>query len=233
MFYPMKTAPRTKKIYFILIGILVCIHIQAQELLRYVDGEATEVLIDWRLKQSKVNDFGFDYFSKSSNGTPLAPILGNDSYKGNHCIIYEVNSSSEKERIEHKFANIDDIDALTFNTARYFGFALKMDGLRFDDLTSSLIFWQAWQGPPYNPPVSLKFMTQKNSSGEYRVKLAIRNDDTGALGGTEIDAGSYYIAKNLWHTFQIYFKPRHANFNGEIVVWINGGYSGDADPSFR
>lgn len=194
----------------------------SQDLLRYVDAESTVIQSDWRLKQPKVSGSGYDYFSMVNDGSPLQPALISDAYRGTHSIAYEVNTSTIKERIEHKFANINDADATLFDVGRYYGFAIKMDPSKWDDFSSSLIFFQAWQGYPYNPPVSLKFMTQKNSNGDYRVKLAIRNDDTGPINGTEADAGSTYLSKGVWHAVQVYLKPSYANANGQITVWIDG-----------
>jgi len=208
-----------KKIFFAFIFIQLCGLVYSQDLLRYIDGESTQILSDWRLQQPKVNTSGYDRFSIAQNGNPVAPAKSEDSYRGKYSLKYEVDARNDIQRIEHKFtADVEDADALLFNNERFYGFAMKMD--KFEDLTSSLIFWQAWQGAPSNPPVCLKFMTQKNSSGEYRVKLAIRNEDN--FSGDESDGGSVYIPKGVWHTFQVYIKPRNESTDGEIKVWING-----------
>ncbi len=129
--------------------------------------------------------------------------------------------SGHKQRIEYKVLPAADADGLHFDNARYAGFAFQVPASPAPaPFLGSAIFWQAWQGYPYGPPISLKIVA--SSGPTFRIELAIRNASVGpdssvpdiAVWHGTLDTGS-------WHTFVIYAKPRFAG-GGELALWIDG-----------
>jgi Polysaccharide lyase len=184
--------------------------------LRLITGDQTVIAPDWTASE------GGDTFDVVKDGSPLEPWISSAHFAGDHSLAFGVPSdmSGHKERVEYKVAQASDRDGLHFDNARYAGFAFKLGGDPAPFLDSA-IFWQAWQGYPYGPPVSLKF--EASAAPPYRIKLAIRNPSTGPSSTTpDIELWSAsMIDPDTWHTFLIYVEPRFAG-DGEIKMWIDG-----------
>jgi hypothetical protein len=100
-----------------------------------------------------------------------------------------------------------DPDGLHFDNSRYAGFAFKLQDAPLPFLGSAII-WQAWQGYPWGPPVSLKIAAGDQSP--YRLRLAIRNTSTGPDSkdpDLEVWSGTV-IEPSVWHTVLICVAPR-------------------------
>jgi hypothetical protein len=184
--------------------------------LRHLDG-AARVNADWSVTENGVT------FATVEDGAPQMPAIALDDVLGDVLsITVPTDTSGHKQRFEWKIMQAADGDGLHFDNARYAGFAVKLPATPAPAaFTNSAIFWQAWQGYPYGPPVSLKVAT--SSASPYRVKLAIRNSTVGPdstvpdielWSAPVLDAGT-------WHTFLVYLEPRFAG-GGEIKLWIDG-----------
>ena len=180
-------------------------------LLRLLDGKA-QIGSDG----SAIED-GITYPTVVDGSPELPAIVG-------HALAFQVptDTSGHKQRIEYKIARAADFDGLHFTNARYAGFAFQLPATPAPlPFLGSAIFWQAWQGYPYGPPISLKIAT--GDKPPYRVRLAIRNASVGpdsTVPDIELWSGAI-IDPGTWHTFLIYVRPR---FDGssELGLWIDG-----------
>ena len=161
-------------------------------------------------------------FDPVQNGSPPAPWISTEHFAGNNSIGIQVptDHSGNTQRFEYKILKAADADGLHFDNARFSGFAFKL-GSAPASFTSSTIFWQAWQGSPWGPPVSLKFGS--GSAAPYRIRLAIRNMSVGPDSSVpDIELwNSTIIHPDTWYRVVIYLAPRY-NTNGNIKLWING-----------
>ncbi len=146
--------------------------VAGSSVLRLITGDDTVIAADWTASE------GGHTFSVVKDGTPLEPWISSAHEAGSKSLAFGVNTdtSGHKQRVEYKIAQAADVDGLHFDNARYAGFAMKL-GDSPAPFTSSAIFWQAWQGYPYGPPVSLKF--EASDAPPFRIRLAIRNATTG------------------------------------------------------
>jgi polysaccharide lyase-like protein len=188
----------------------------AGRVLRELDGAAT-LHADGTAVENGVT------FATVKDGTPALPTIALDEMLGNVlAITVPTDTSGHKQRFEWKIAQAADADGLHFDNARYAGFAVKIPATPAPDpFLGSAIFWQAWQGFPYGPPVSLKVV--KSNAAPFRVKLAIRNASVGPdstvpdielWSADMLDAGT-------WHTFLVYVQPRFAG-GGALKLWVDG-----------
>jgi hypothetical protein len=157
------------------------------------------------------------------DGAPQLPTIIADDQLGN-VIAFAVptDTTGNKQRIEYKIVRAADPDGLHFDNARYAGFAVQLPADPSPQpFLSSTIFWQAWQGSPFGPPISLKIMA--SDSPPYRVKLAIRNASVGPDSSVpDIELWSDAVMDvGTWHAFVIYVSPR---FDGgsELKLWMDG-----------
>jgi hypothetical protein len=184
--------------------------------LRLLTGDSTAIAADWTASE------GGHHFDVVKDGAPVQPWISSAHAAGAKSIAFQVptDTSGHKQRVEYKIALASDADGLHFDNARYAGFAFKL-GAAPAPFTSSAIFWQAWQGFPYGPPISLKF--EKSDAPPFRVRLAIRNSTTGP-DSTVPDVtvwSAALIQPDVWHTFLIYVEPRFAG-TGHLKMWIDG-----------
>lgn len=172
----------------------------AGRLLRLLDGNAAI-----RPDGSAFED-GVTY-PTVTDGMPQLPALVSDPSLG-RVLAFTVptDTSGHKQRIEYKLAQAVDPDGLHFDNARYAGFAFQIPATS-QPFLGTAIFWQAWQGYPYGPPISLKIAT--SSASPYRVKLAIRNASVGPHSSVpDIEVWSGTLDVGTWHTFLVYASPR-------------------------
>jgi Polysaccharide lyase len=162
-------------------------------------------------------------FATVKDGTPALPTIALDPTLGKVlAITVPTDPSGHKQRFEWKIAQAADRDGLHFDNARYAGFAVKLPATPAPEpFLGSAIFWQAWQGYPYGPPVSLKVV--KSSAAPYRVKLAIRNSTVGPDSTVpDIELwGADMLDVDSWHTFLVYVEPRFAG-GGGLKLWVDG-----------
>src|SRR5262249_18430841 len=174
-----------------------------QPLLRLLTGDGTVIADDWTASE------GGAHFAVVKDGAPDKPWISSAHAAGAHSIAFSVptDTSGHKQRVEYKIARAEDADGLHFDNARYSGFAFKLGDSPMPFLGTA-IFWQAWQGYPWGPPVSLKFAA--DSAAPYRIRLAIRNPSTGP-NSTDRDIeiwSSSMIQPNTWYRFLLYVRPR-------------------------
>lgn len=195
------------------------------QVLRLITAEATTINPD-----ATASEAGRTY-SVVKDGMPDPPWISSAHLAGAHALAFHVptDASGHKQRIEYKIAHASDADGLHFDNARYSGFAFKLGSDPAPFLSSALI-WQAWQGAPWGPPASLKIIA--SSAPPYRLKLAIRDSETGPDSKIE-DKGLWTAAivqPNTWYRVLVYIKPRHDG-TGQIKLWIDGtkvvDYSGE------
>jgi hypothetical protein len=185
------------------------------QVIRKLTGDATTIRADWSAIEAGM------VYETVRDGSPQMPAIVPEHFAGSAGIQLAVptDDSGHKERIEYKLARATDPDGLHFDNARYSGFALLVpnDAAPF---RNSSIFWQAWQGYPYGPPVSLKLVT--SSGPVFRIKLAIRDATVGPDSSVpDIEVWSGTLEAGTWHTFLIYVKPRWAG-GGALKMWIDG-----------
>jgi hypothetical protein len=188
----------------------------AHPVLRTLTGDATAIADDWRASEAGAT------FDVVTDGAPAKPWISSEHFAGNASLGFRVPSdlSGHKQRVEYKLLKASDADGLHFDNARYSAFAFKLaaDNAPFLGTT---IFWQAWQGFPYGPPVSLKFGA--GDKPPYRIRLAIRNASTGpdsAIPDVELWSASL-IAPDTWYAVIAYVKPR-LDGSGAVKLWIDG-----------
>ena len=162
-------------------------------------------------------------FATVKDGAPALPSLALDETLGQALsITVPTDTSGHKQRFEWKILQAADTDGLHFDNARYAGFAVKLPASPAPDaFLGSAIFWQAWQGYPYGPPISLKVAT--SSASPFRVKLAIRNATVGpdsTVPDIELWSGAV-LDPGTWHTFLVYAEPRFAG-GGRLKLWVDG-----------
>jgi hypothetical protein len=155
------------------------------------------------------------------DGSPQPPAIVADATRG-QVLAFTVPSdaSGHKQRIEYKIALAADPDGLHFDNARYAGFWFQLP-VAPAPFRGSAIFWQAWQGFPYGPPISLKITA--GTAAPYRAKLAIRNASVGpdsSVPDIEVWSGAV-IEPGAWHAFLLYVEPRFAG-GGALTLWIDG-----------
>jgi hypothetical protein len=189
---------------------------QLAPLLRLLDGEGTVIHDDWSASE------GGQDFAVVTDGTPEKPWRSTAHAFGAASLAFAVptDMSGHKQRVEYKVARAEDADGLHFDNARYAGFAIKLPSSPAPFLGSA-IFWQAWQGYPWGPPVSLKIGA--GNQAPYTVRLAVRNPGVGpdsTVPDIEIWSGNV-LQPNRWYTFLVYLKPRFDG-GGEVKLWIDG-----------
>jgi hypothetical protein len=159
-------------------------------------------------------DHGYTY-STVVDGTPSTPAIAD----GAIAFTVPTDTSGHKQRIEYKILEAADPDGLHFDNARYSGFALQLPAGQAAFLGST-IFWQAWQGFPYGPPISLK--VEKSDASPFRIRLAIRNASVGPDSTVpDITLWSGALDDGTWHQFLIYVSPRFAG-GSELKLWVDG-----------
>jgi hypothetical protein len=180
-----------------------------------LDGDA-RINPDWTATEAGV------VYRTVTDGTPRMPWVSSALWHGHAAVAFEVptDTSGEKQRIEYKILRAEEPDGLRFDNARYAGFAVKL-GAQPAPFTGTAIFWQAWQGAPYGPPVSLK--VERSDAPPYRVRLAVRNRSTGPDSATpDLELWSAtLLAPDVWHTFVIYVEPRFDR-DGHLQLWLDG-----------
>jgi MFS family permease len=184
--------------------------------LRLLTGDVTRIADDWTASE------GGAHFAIVTDGTPAKPWISTAHAFGARSLAFKVptDMSGHKQRVEYKVLPADDADGLHFDNARYAGFAFKLEAAPAPFLGSA-IFWQAWQGYPWGPPVALKIA--KGAAPPYRVRLTVRNPATGPEStdpDLEIWSGAV-LQPDVWRTFVIYVRPRFGG-GGEVKLWIDG-----------
>jgi hypothetical protein len=184
-------------------------------LLRVLDGDA-RINADFSASEGGV------VFHPVIDGTPQRPWISSARWAGHAAIAFAVptDMSGVKQRIEYKLLRADEPDGLRFGDGRYAGFAFKL-GAAPDPFAGTAIFWQAWQGAPWGPPVSLKL--ERGDAPPYRVRLAVRNEATGpdsAVPDLELWSAAL-IVPDVWHTFLIHVEPRYDQ-GGHVELWLDG-----------
>jgi hypothetical protein len=210
--------------WILLIALCGCVEAEAETtddltgpaLLRLVTGDGTTIADDWSASE------GGAHFAVVRDGAPDKPWISSAHAAGAKSIAFSVptDTSGHKQRVEYKIAKAQDADGLHFGNARYTGFAFKL-GDSPAPFLGTAIFFQAWQGYPWGPPVSLKFSA--DDKAPYRIRLAIRNPITGPRSeDRDIEIwSSSMIQPNTWYRFLIYVKPSFDG-RGEIKMWIDG-----------
>jgi hypothetical protein len=191
-------------------------HAATAPTLRLITGDATAIANDWTANENGAR------FPVVKDGTPARPWISTAHAFGARSLAFMVPTdlSGHKQRVEYKLARAGDPDGLHFDNGRYAGFAFKLDGAPAPFLGSA-IFWQAWQGNPWGPPVALK--VAKGSAPPYRVRLTVRNSATGPSStdpDVEIWSGAV-LTPNVWSTFLIHVQPRFDG-GGRVELWIDG-----------
>jgi hypothetical protein len=192
---------------------------QAEEIaappLRILSGDATTIAADWTATENGIRH------AVVTDGAPVKPWISSAHAFGTKSIAFQVptDPSGHKQRVEYKVAQASDADGLHFDNARYSGFAFKLDA-GSAPFTGSAIFWQAWQGYPYGPPVSMK--VESGASSPYRIRLAVRNRSVGPDSSVpDITLWSGAIEENRWHSFVVYVEPRYDRA-GHLELWMDG-----------
>jgi hypothetical protein len=184
--------------------------------LRVLDGTAT-IRPDGSAIENNV------VFPTVVDGSPQLPMLATDPARGT-VIAFTVptDTSGHKQRIEYKIAQAADPDGLHFDNARYTGFTFQLPATPTPaPFLGSAILWQAWQGYPYGPPVSLKIV--RSSAAPFQLKLSIRNATVGpdsTVPDIEVWSGAV-IDPGAWHEYVVYVEPRFAG-GGALKLWIDG-----------
>lgn len=185
---------------------------QSKLLLRYISVENAIILNDGQLSE------GGKVFPVSISGNPSKPIINSDAFAGGKSLLFQTPTGTSTQRYEYKLCDYDQPDALRFNNERYVGFALKIPEI-FDPLEGSVIFFQAWQGSPWGPPIMLKITSGSNP---YKLRLTIRNSLTGPNSeNPDQELWSDNLYANNWCTFVIGMKPRVDGDSSSIQLWIN------------
>jgi hypothetical protein len=196
----------------ILFLFLINIFYAQNNLFRYISLEDAVILSDHRLME------GGKIYPTAIGGNAQDPLIFNDAYAGNKSLLFSVPSGQTTQRFEYKLCDYDQSDALKFDNERFVGFAIKIPDV-FDQLEASLIFFQAWQGSPWGPPIMLKVTSGSNP---YLVRLTIRNISTGPNSeNADEKLWSSYMYKNRWYTFVIGMKPRIYGDSSHIQLWLD------------
>jgi hypothetical protein len=182
--------------------------------LRALDGAAT-IAADWSASENG------ETFATVKDGNPQMPsVVLDEVLRQVLSITVPTDTSGHKQRFEWKILQASDPDGLHFDNARYAGFQVQLPASPAPFLGSAII-WQAWQGYPYGPPVSLKMAT--GSASPYRMRLSIRNSTVGpdsTVPDIEVWNGAV-LDPGTWHAFLIYVEPRFAG-GGALKLWIDG-----------
>lgn len=184
--------------------------------LRLLTGDATTIRADWSAVEAGI------VYPPVKDGDPMLPVISSEHAAGSSSIEFSVptDHSGHKQRIEYKIARAEDPDGLHFDNEVWAGFAVQLAASP-DPFTGSAILWQAWQGYPWGPPVSLKVAS--GSSAPYRMRLAIRNASTGpdsANADVEVWSGEV-LQPGAWTTFLVHVRPRYAGV-GELELYMDG-----------
>ncbi len=184
--------------------------------IRQLTGDATTIADDWHASE------GGATFAVVRDGTPVKPWLSSAHFAGDKSLAFQVptDTSGHKERVEYKLLPADDPAGLHFDNARYTAFAMKLEATP-QPFLGTTIFWQAWQGYPWGPPVSLKF--EKGDTAPYKIRLAVRNASVGP-DSTNPDIeiwNASAIQPNTWYRFIVYVRPR-LDGTGEVKLWLDG-----------
>lgn len=186
---------------------------QAQNnLFRYISLENAEVLSNGMLKDGEWS------YRTAISGNSTNPIIYSEAFAGTKSLLFSTPAGQSKQRFEYKLCDYDEPNALGFYNERFVGFAVKIPN-DFDPLEASVIFFQAWQGSPWGPPIMLKVTSGSNP---YIVRLTIRNSQTGPNSETADEKlWADYMYKNQWYTFVIGMKPRVYGDSSSIQLWMN------------
>lgn len=181
-------------------------------LLRYIDLENAVILSDGRLQ-----DRSQIYPTAITGGEPKS-FISSDCFSGSKSLMFTTPAAQSTQRFEYKLCDYNQPDALNFANERYVGFAVKIPET-FDTLKGSVIFFQAWQGYPWGPPLMLKMTSGGNP---YRVRLTIRNTSTGPDSvNPDEQLWTEYMYKNQWYTFVVGMKPRVYGDSSRVQLWMN------------
>jgi hypothetical protein len=183
--------------------------------IRRLDGEGTVIAADWSASEDG------EQFAPVKDGTPQKPWISSAHASGKGSIAFSVptDESGQKQRVEYKIAQAADADGLHFDNDRWVGFAFKL-GASPAPFEGTAIFWQAWQGYPWGPPVSLKLV--RGAAPPYEVRLAIRNTSVGpdsSVPDIEVWRGAI-IQPDTWVRFMVHVVPRFAS-DGEVTLWVD------------
>jgi hypothetical protein len=188
----------------------------SSQVLRQLTGDATTIADDWTASEGGMT------FAVVKDGNPDKPWISSEHFAGSASLAFTVPSddSGHKERVEYKLLPAADPQGLHFDNARYTAFAMKLEPTP-QPFLGTAIFWQAWQGFPWGPPVSLKFSA--GNAAPYKIRLAIRNASIGTdstVPDIELWSGDM-IQPNKWYRFIAYVKPRPSG-GGNVKLWIDG-----------
>jgi hypothetical protein len=180
------------------------------------------------LSSSKVlTDGGFTYpfIVKGTYNNPS--LTTSERFRGCNSIIYSMppttaSGSVTNDKSQHRIFSGADPNALGLGEKKYFGMALKLDA-NMPQNTSSVQFFQIWQGTPMSPPLEMRLMPG-GSSSTFKYEVRIRNNQTTAnpSAGTPIYSGT--MVRGQWNTFVLMTVLRTINDSqdGEIKLWQNG-----------
>lgn len=171
----------------------------------------------------------------SEGGNEYYPWIADDGgFLSPYAINYQINASpqnsdgsypSSTDKIDNDIVSGSSAHALTFDSAKYLGFAVKIPSAGFsapvvNDTYTGVQIAQWWQGSPYSPPLALDMEGESNGMVTY--SLIVHNDTTlGNPSSIPVVLGSGTIAFNSWNTFVIRTYMDY-NGNGNIELWQNG-----------
>lgn len=200
------------KLLLLLFVLVLDITAQDNGLMRYISFENAEILTSGNLREASM------IYKKSISGNAAVELIDDDSFHGERAIIFRTPAADSTQRYEFKLSNYDESEALGFDNEGYVGFAAKIPK-DFDPLQGSLLFFQAWQGSPWGPPIMLKITSGSNP---YNLRLTIRNLETGPdsnLPDQELWSGTMF--KERWYSLVVGMKPRVEGDSSHIQLWID------------
>jgi len=171
----------------------------------------------------------------SEGGNEYYPWIATDGgFLSNYAINYQINASpqnpdgsypSSTDKIDNDIVSGDSNHALTFDSAKYLGFAVKIPSAGFSAPAASptstgVQIAQWWQGSPYSPPLALDMEGESNGMVTYA--LIVHNDATyGNPSSIPVTLATGSIAFNSWNTFVVKTYMDYSG-SGNIELWQNG-----------
>ena len=186
---------------------------ESNTLIRHISFDHAVVCADVTL-----NDSGTRYPTTVS-GKASPAVLSTDAFHGSQGMLFQVPAGSSTQRFEYKLCRHNEPYALRFDNERFIRFSVKI-AEPFEPLEGSLIFFQAWQGTPWGPPVMMKLTS---GDGPYKVELSIRNTQTGPDSQVpDKELWSSKMHENKWYHFVVGIKPRITGNASHLQLWMNG-----------
>lgn len=193
--------------------------------LRLIDAEDASFLTGHDLLDSGVI---YDYVL---DGDPYSPWLSSGTNWGTRSLAFRVAGNSggsawTHDRAEYKLIKHNEGGALKFDgQGKYTGFRFRIDSANSAPQLASAIFYQCWQGWPFNPPLAFKIRPPNSGSSLHKIQIGVRDSiESGApeeiIYNGELEAGR-------WYAIVIFVRLSNApagepNKGAEVKLWIDG-----------